>query len=109
MSDDGQTSLTGAIVQAPSANFAAGLTTVDLGVPVFDLVLKQHTAYCEALQRCGLTLTCLPADPQYPDATFVEDTAILTNRCAIVTRPGALSRRGEVTRIQEALGPLFPK
>jgi dimethylargininase len=109
MSNDANSSLTKAIVQPPSANFAAGLTTVELGVPVFDLALKQHAAYCEALQACGLTLTWLPADPHYPDSAFVEDTAVLTSRCAVITRPGALSRRGEVARIREVLGSLFAK
>jgi dimethylargininase len=109
MNGDDKSSLTRAIVQPPSENFAAGLTTVDLGRPDFALALKQHAAYCEALQTCGLTLTRLAPDPQYPDATFVEDTAILTTRCAIITRPGALSRQGEVARIQEALGPFYAK
>jgi dimethylargininase len=107
MNDVGNTSLTGAIVQPPSPNFAAGLTTVDLGTPVFQLARKQHAAYCEALQSCGLTLTWLPAEPLYPDATFVEDTAILTDRCAILTRPGALTRTGEVSRMEEVLSSLY--
>ena len=73
------------------------------------MALKQHAAYCEALLACGLTLTWLPADPRYPDSTFVEDIAILTSRCAVVTRPGALSRRGEVARIPEVLSPWYAK
>src|SRR5262245_1835149 len=105
----GKPSLTAAIVRPPSANFACGLTTVDLGPPDLGFTLKQHAAYCEALQKCGLKLTRLPADPDYPDSTFVEDTAVLTSRCAVITRPGAMSRRGEVVRIREVLGSLFAK
>ena len=45
----------------------------------------------------------LPADPRYPDGCFVEDTALLTARGAILTRPGAPSRRGEVDAIASAL------
>jgi dimethylargininase len=67
-----------AIVRAPSENFADGLTSVDLGVPDFDKALVQHRAYCEALVRCGLELTELEPDARYPDSTFVEDTAVLT-------------------------------
>jgi dimethylargininase len=52
-------------------------------------------------------LTVLPADDRFPDATFVEDTAILTERCAIVTRPGALSRQGEVESIRSVLPQFF--
>src|SRR5438477_1688381 len=85
-----------AIVRPPAANFAEGLTSVDLGKPVFAKALEQHARYCDALEQCGLTLTRLPSNGGYPDSTFVEDTAILTSRCAIVTRPGAASRMGEV-------------
>lgn len=69
-----------------------------------DLVLEQHERYCEALRECGLTVTTLAADLRYPDSTFVEDTAILTERGAILTRPGAESRAGEVDAIREAVG-----
>ena len=98
-----------AIVRPPGPNFADGLTTVDLGVPVFEKALAEHELYCEALERCGLTLTRLPADTRYPDSTFVEDTAILTERGAILTRPGAPSREGEVASIADALGRFFPR
>jgi len=94
---------TRAIVRPPSRTFAAGLTTVDLGQPDYATALKQHESYCEALRSCGLSLTHLPSDDQYPDSTFVEDTAILTERCAVLTLPGAETRRGEVKSIQSEL------
>lgn len=97
-----------AIVRPPGPNFADGLTTVDLGVPVFEKALAEHERYCEALARCGLELVRLPADRRYPDSTFVEDTAILAARGAILMRPGAPSREGEVAGIEEALRPFFP-
>lgn len=92
-----------AIVRPPSANFAEGLTREDLGPPDFKLALTQHERYCTALQRCGLELIRLPADARFPDATFVEDTAVLLPRCAVLTRPGAPSRAGETAAIREAL------
>jgi dimethylargininase len=98
---------THAIVRPPSPNFFSGHTTADLGKPNYSMALKQHAAYCEALEKCGLTLTVLPPDTQYPDSTFVEDAAILTERCAIITRPGAASRRGEVTTIERQLTKPF--
>jgi len=98
-----------AIVRAPSENFADGLTSVDLGVPVFENALVQHKAYCEALVRCGLTLIELEPDAQYPDSTFVEDTAILTENCAVITRPGAPSRSGEIVHMTETLGRIYDK
>ncbi len=97
-----------AIVRIPGSNFADGLTTVNLGVPAFDRVLAQHSAYCAALKECGLDITTLPADLRYPDSTFVEDTAVLTERGAILTRPGAASREGEVEAIRPALLSFFP-
>jgi len=91
---------TRAIVRIPGHNFADGLTTVDLGIPHFDQVLRQHARYCDALRECGLELTILDLDLRHPDSTFVEDAAILTPNAAIFTRPGASSRQGEVAAIR---------
>jgi dimethylargininase len=96
-----------AIVRLPGSNFAQGLTTADLGVPRYDQVLEQHARYCDALQACGLTLTTLDADTNHPDATFVEDTAVLTARSAVLTRPGARSRGGEVMAMRPILRGFF--
>jgi len=102
------TIFTRAIVRPPAPNFSEGLTTAELGVPDYGRVQKQHQDYCAALEQCGLTLTTLSADPEFPDSTFVEDTAILTERCAVLTRPGAPSRAGEVARIKDSLDDLYP-
>jgi dimethylargininase len=97
-----------AIVRPPARNFADGLTTVDLGAPDIDRALAQHAAYCAALVRHGCAVTMLPADDRYPDSTFVEDTAlILPERSAILTRPGALSRAGEVDAIADTVAQYF--
>jgi dimethylargininase len=103
---------TRAIVRIPGENFSEGLTSVGqgtLGVPVYTKVLEQHTAYCQALEACGLKLTVLEKDLKHPDSTFVEDTAVLTQHAAILTRPGAESREGEVTGIRGPLLPFFQK
>src|ERR1051326_7039050 len=68
---------TKAIVRPPSGNFAAGLTTAELGTPDYHLALEQHAAYCAALEQCGLQLIKLAADERYPDSCFVEDAAII--------------------------------
>jgi dimethylargininase len=96
-----------AIVRLPGSNFAQGLTTADLGVPRYDQVQQQHARYCDALQACGLTLTTLDADTNHPDATFVEDTAVLTARSAVLTRLGARSRGGEVMAMRPILRGFF--
>lgn len=97
-----------AIVRVPGPDFARGLTTVDLGAPDYQETLRQHGSYCEALRACGLTVTVLDTDPYHPDSTFVEDTAVVTERGAILTRPGAKSRAGEVASVGVALRTFFP-
>jgi dimethylargininase len=96
-----------AFVREPGKNFAAGLTSVDLGRPVVERALEQHRAYCEVLERCGLEVIRLPTDEQYPDSTFVEDTAVLTPRGAIITRPGAATRLNEIDAIEPILRQHF--
>ncbi len=100
---------TRAIVRPPCANFAHGLTGVDLGKPDYELALEQHESYCRALENCGLSLTRLPPDERYPDSTFVEDTAVLTPRGAVITQPGAVSRLGEIDDIEPVLRDFFTR
>ena len=92
-----------AIVRPPGASFSQGLSTAGLGPPDLALASVQHAAYCEALRTCGLALTVLDADARFPDAPFVEDTAVLAERVTIVTRPGAPSRLGETDSIRDCL------
>jgi len=96
-----------AIVRPPGANFATGLTTVDLGAPDLERTQKQHEAYCRALESLGLEVIRLDPDEEHPDSTFVEDTAILTARGAVITRPGALSRLAETTHITPVIHDYF--
>lgn len=98
---------TKAIVRKPSKSIVNGLTTASLGVPDYELALIQHQKYIEALKGCGLEITILEADENYPDSTFVEDTAILTPRCAIITNPGALSRKGEVLVVEKTVRKFY--
>ncbi len=92
---------TKAIVKTPCKNLINGLTSYDLGPPDYFLALEQHRKYIEALRECGLEVTILEADENYPDSTFVEDTALLTSQCAIITNPGAPSRKGEIIEIND--------
>jgi len=99
---------THALLRLPGENLAQGLTQSGEGAPDPALALKQHRHYRAALKAAGLALTVLPADPRHPDGCFVEDTALLTARGMILTRPGAPSRRGETDAIAAALAPVFP-
>jgi N-Dimethylarginine dimethylaminohydrolase len=79
------------------------------GRPDYALALRQHDAYIEALKKCGIDVTVLPADEAYPDSCFVEDPAVLTEKCAIITNPGAASRNGEKASIEEAVKRFYPE
>lgn len=92
-----------AITRIPGETYAQGLTSGAWGVPDYALALEQHQRYCQVLQECGLEVETLGADSGYPDSTFVEDTAILIPQHAILTNPGAASRKGEVALIKDAL------
>ena len=94
---------TKAITRKPGRNFASGITTSNLGKPDFSKALSQHQAYCAALEKCGLEVIVLDADERYPDGCFVEDTAVVFKEAAIITRPGAESRRGEEEEILKVL------
>ena len=96
-----------AIVRKPASNLAKGLTTAQLGLPDYAEAVAQHDGYCKALEECGLELILLEAEEGFPDSTFVEDTAILTKRSAILARPGAPSRFGEVELIERNLSGWF--
>jgi len=67
--------------------------------------MEQHRTYEKCLMELGARLISLPADPRFPDGVFVEDPAIVLDEVAVITRPGAESRRGETESIAQALAP----
>jgi dimethylargininase len=67
--------------------------------------VAQHRDYEICLTELGVEIISLPADPSFPDGVFVEDAAIVLDEVAIITRPGAESRRGETEGIAQALSP----
>jgi len=100
---------THAITRPPAASYADGITTSGLGPPDLELALRQHAAYVRALRDCDLEVTVLEPAPDFPDACFVEDSALLTPAGAIVTRPGAESRRGEAALIEAEIEDRFER
>jgi len=92
-----------AIVRIPSESMVHGITTAQLGNPDYQKAIHQHERYIEALLTCGLEVITLEADEAFPDSTFVEDVALCTPHCAIITRPGAESRRGEIEEMKAVL------
>src|SRR5688500_15411180 len=99
----GMTMFVEAIVRGVPETLHAGITSADLGKPHHANAVAQHLRYIRALEECGLEVTALDADEKYPDSVFIEDTAVVTARCAILARPGAESRRAEVHGVEEVL------
>lgn len=95
---------THAITRLPGPDYAQGLTTSPLAAPDVPLTLAQHRAYVECLRSLGLVVEELPPAPGFPDACFVEDTAVVVPEVAVITRPGAPSRLGEAALMTSVLG-----
>ncbi len=79
------------------------LTHIDR-VPIdIDRAMEQHAAYVATLVDLGVSVHELDRLPGHPDAVFVEDTALVLDALAVMLRPGAVSRRGELSSVAEAL------
>ena len=78
-------------------------------VPIdLDVARREHAAYESALADAGCTVRRLPSPDDQPDAVFIEDTALVLDEVAVVTRPGAESRRAETAAVAAALRELRP-
>jgi dimethylargininase len=66
---------------------------------------SQHHGYVQALKQLGCAVLELPAEPGLPDSVFVEDAAVILPEAAIITHPGADSRKPETESIARALAP----
>jgi len=98
---------TKAIVRQPGKNIVNGITSAKLGIPNYIKTISQHKQYVNALLKCGLDVINLKPDEKFPDSTFIEDTALLTPKCAIIMHPGAKSRRGETEAVFDLLKTHF--
>ncbi len=65
---------------------------------------RQHDAYEQALERLGCRVEHVPPAPALPDSVFIEDAAVVFDEIAVITRPGAESRRAESAAVAEVLG-----
>lgn len=72
----------------------------------FERARAQHADYEMALYRLGCEVRRLPAEPSLPDSVFIEDTAVILDEVAILSRPGSLSRRPETATISRMLAPV---
>lgn len=98
---------TKAIVRRPTQSMVKGISNANLGIPSYDLALLQHDSYIEALTNCGLSVEVLKANETFPDWVFIEDVAVLTKKCGIITNPGTESRKNETLGIKEVIAKHF--
>jgi dimethylargininase len=97
-----------AICRKPGKNFAQGLTTAKLGTASFELIEAQHQAYIQTFEALGVSVITLEPLEAHPDAYFVEDTAVVTPQIAVITRPGAPTRRAEADSMARVLQSYLP-
>jgi dimethylargininase len=96
-----------ALVRRPSPRLTEGLLTHIDRVPVdLDLAERQWEAYVAALQAEGWETIEVPAAPDCPDSVFVEDTVVMYDDLAVITRPGADERKPEVAGTEQVLRDL---
>jgi len=98
-----------AITRAVSSSLAGCELSFVSRTPIdIDLAITQHRAYQDALRALGCRVLELPAIEAMPDAVFVEDVALVLDEVAVMTRPGAPSRRGEGASVAAVLAELRP-
>jgi dimethylargininase len=94
-------------VRRPSSRLAEGLVTYIDRRPVdVDLAHRQHGEYVAALRASGWTIREVPPAEDRPDSVFVEDTVVIFDELAVITRPGAIERRPEVDAVEPVVRDL---
>jgi dimethylargininase len=84
------------------------ITHIDRNPIDLNVARAQHQEYVKALAALGCQVIELAEEPSLPDSVFVEDTAFILPECAVITRPGADSRKPEIDSIVKALTPHLP-
>lgn len=95
-----------AITRQISARFAeCELTHIQREPIDLEKARAQHTEYVRVLKTLGCHVVELPAEDDLPDSVFVEDAAFILPEAAVITRPGADSRKPETVSVADALRP----
>jgi len=98
-----------AVTRGVSASIVRCELTHLARVPIYvDRARAQHRAYEEALAEAGCTVVRVDAAPELPDAVFIEDAAVVLDEVAVITRPGAVSRRAETAAVAGVVGRYRP-
>ena len=100
---------TKAITRKPCRALVDGITTSMFGegTPDYDKAIQQHSQYVSVLRDLGLEVTELEGDERYPDSCFVEDPAVVMERCAIITNSPKDSRNGEKYEILDTIKEFY--
>ena len=92
------------LVRRPSPQLADGQLTHLSRLPVdAGLALEQWTGYVSAFRAHDWDVTEVEPADEHPDGVFIEDTVVVFGELAVLTSPGASSRRGEVASVERAL------
>ena len=100
---------TRAVTRLPAQSIVDGLRAEDHGDPDFSQMQLDHAQYVAALKQAGAEVTVLGALEDFPDSVFVEDVALCLSGFAVMMRPGAPSRAGEVAQMTPVLRDFYPE
>jgi len=100
---------THALCRTPAPSAVNGIRAGGGPDPDLAILLAEHEAYVRALRELGLAVDILPPLDDFPDALFTEDVALTFPEGAILLRPGAPTRAGEVAHIRGALAERHPR
>lgn len=98
---------THAICRLPPRSLINGLRAIDIGNPSYDLFIKDHQSYVDALKNNGAQVKILKPVDEFPDSVFIEDAALCLPRGCIIMRPGAPSRLGEAAELIPILSDYY--
>lgn len=96
-----------AITRRPATSITNGLRAQDIGTPDLTQMQAAHDHYVATLKKTGADVIELPSLEDFPDSVFVEDTALCLPHGAVMMRPGAPSRLGEVAQMEPAIRAVF--
>src|SRR5262245_12865155 len=96
-----------ALVRRPSPRLDEGIVThIERTTVELDLARRQHAAYVDALAHNGWDPRLVPPADDCPDSVFIEDTVVVCDDLAVLTRPGATVRRQEVDAVDQEVREL---
>ena len=102
--------MTIALVRRPSSRLAEGIVT-HISRSSVDVALanRQWASYVDALRAFGWQISEVPPLESAPDSVFIEDTVVMYENLAVVTRPGDDRRKPEVAAVEESLLDLLDR